>query len=941
VLKPPTWTDCIPRTEHNAIFLDCDYSSSTLGPKSEWGPSLRAYTTMAFADSRGACIYWGLNKVAIYNENFAVTAGKAHPLLMGRGFDEAFPELTQAIAPVFAAATEYGAAVDVGDIELFVQRNGYTEEAYFVGQFIPLRGDSGEVEGFYNTVLESTMRVIHERRRKVADLISSSIPRSVEDVFTLFFDALRTNPRDITAAMLYTLDDSTAPSMDNLHLRGTIGVPDGHPCALAHARLESGQRGLIPLFRHVKATGKPYVLNLDKEDPFVPQGLFDGIEWQGFGEPSHTVVVFPVPTSGDIVGFYVQGTNPRRLYDPVSERSIRDKVTQMVSKWAASESKEQAYLREKALERRATDSENRLKVLAIHAPLGMYQVGPDSNIEWANDQFYEITGHDRTKPAMVDFRETLAVEERVKELALSEQMLSGATTTRVVREIRLNRKWIPPVDASRTSEPADAWILAVTFPLRDDGETKMLFGYVTDISRQKWAEDVQTRAAVKAEAFLDVTSHELRNPLTAIIQLADSIAKSMEVKPEHGLRNYRDIAQESAEAAATILACAAHQKRIIDDVLVLSRLDSQMLSITPTTASPSVVIDNTLKIFEGVAAQKGIKLAAGRVNDALDVRHVNHVFVDTTRLMQVIINMISNAIKFTAARPKREISVVYGVRAHRPSHFETPFGDLKWVPFGDQKANPSKLDATLLPPKKPDEKQTYVYFLVQDTGPGLSPAEIQRLFQRFSQATTKTNVTYGGSGLGLYICRELAEKQGGRVGVASKEGEGSVFGFYLETKAMNVPVEQATTPSKTIGAAMLQPREGIHVLLVEDNLINQRVLMKQLQRAKCTVAVANQGFEALAILEKRGCWQEKISNGGGLQNGERTKALPVDVVLMDIEMPVSLIHLPLFPNLQHRLTLLFLLFPHRSWMESNARGGSESSKSSTASASTDVYPSSL
>ena len=915
--KPPSWTDCIPRTDHNAIFLDCDYSSTTLGPKSEWGPSLRAYTTMVFADSRGACIYWGPNKVAIYNENFAVTAEKAHPFLMGNGFDEAFPELTKDIAPVFAAATEHGVAVDVGDIELFVQRNGYVEETYFVGQFIPLRNDNGEIEGFYNTTFESTTRVLHERRRKVSDQIAGGIPRSLDEVFTLFFDALRTNPRDITAAILYMLDEPAPPGADNLHLRGAIGVPDNHPCALAYARLESGQGGLVPLFRHIKATGKPYVLSLDKDDPLISNGIFEGIQWKGFGEPPHTIVILPIMINGDIKGFYVQGTNPRRPYDITSERSIADKVTQLGAKWAASIAREQAYLREQALERRATDSENRLRNMAHNAPLGMYQIARDSNIEWANDQFYEITGHDRSKPAVADFTEILAVEERAKELALNEQMLNGATT-RSVREIRLNRKWSPPIDASRPSEPADAWILAVTFPLMEHGETKMLLGYVTDISRQKWAEDVQTRAAVKAEAFLDVTSHELRNPLTAIIQLADSIAKSMEAKPEPGAHDYRDIAQESAEAASTILACAAHQKRIIDDVLILSRLDSQMLSITPTTASPSTVIDNTMKIFEGVAAQKEIKLSAGRVSDALDLRHVSHVFVDTTRLMQVIINMISNAIKFTASQPTREISVVYGVRAQRPSHFETPFGDLKWVPA----ANPSKPNATLLD-SKPDDAQIYVYFLVQDTGPGLAPAEIQRLFQRFSQATTKTNVTYGGSGLGLYICRELAEKQGGRVGVASKEGEGSVFGFYLETKSM-AAIEQVTTPSKTVGAAILQPREGIHVLLVEDNLINQRVLVKQLQRAKCHVAVANQGFEALAILEKSGCWQEKIAggivNGGGaLQNGERTRPLPIDVVLMDIEMPVSLypplLHLPNFLELLDLLTSL--PFPFRTGHERN------------------------
>jgi signal transduction histidine kinase/CheY-like chemotaxis protein len=807
---------------------------------------------------------------------------------------------------VFAAATEYGTTVDVGDIELFVKRNGYLEEAYFVGQFIPLRGDSGEVEGFYNTVLESTARVLHERRRKVSDQIASSPERPLSEIFSTFFDALRTNPRDITAAMLYTLDGSAPPGVDNLHLRGTIGLPDGHPCALAHARLESGQVGLVPLLRHIETTRKPYVLSLDKDDAHISRGLFDDIKWQGFGEPSTTVVVFPIMINGDIVGFYVQGTNPRSMYDATVERSIADLVTQLGSKWAASIAKEQARLRMQALERRATDSGNRLRNMAQNAPIGMYQVGTDSRIEWANDQFYEITGHDRSKPAMADFKEILAAEERVKELAVYEKMLNGATTTRAVREIRLGRKWMPPTDAGPTSEPVDKWILAVTFPVIENGETKMLFGYVTDISRQKWAEDVQTRAAAKAEAFLDVTSHELRNPLTAIIQLADSIAKSVDISPESGLHDYRNTALESAEAASTILACAAHQKRIIDDVLVLSRLDSQMLSITPTTASPSTVVDNTMKIFEGVAAQKGIQLTAGRVSDALDLRRVSHVLVDTTRLMQVIINMISNAIKFVAPRSTREISVVYGVRAQRPSHFETPFGDLRWVPA----SNSSRPNSALLDSLSTDE-QVYVYFLVQDTGPGLAPAEIQRLFQRFSQATTKTNVTYGGSGLGLYICRELAEKQGGRVGVASKEGEGSVFGFYLETKVMP-SIEEAAVPIMTPGAAMLQQREGIHVLLVEDNLINQRVLVKQLQKAKCTVAVANQGFEALAILEKSGCWQEKITGGvvnGGAQNGDRERSLPIDVVLMDIEMPVSIFSF-LFRIIPH-LTVPHLTVPRR------------------------------
>jgi CheY-like chemotaxis protein len=332
---------------------------------------------------------------------------------------------------------------------------------------------------------------------------------------------------------------------------------------------------------------------------------------------------------------------------------------------------------------------------------------------------------------------------------------------------------------------------------------------------------------------------------------------------------------------------------------------------------------------------------------------------------QVLINLITNALKFTRLEATRRIKIVLAASEHQPSsthdgiQFET-----KLVPDDTRLIDDWKLGSTV-----------YLQFLVTDTGCGLSHEERSTLFARFSQASPRTHIHYGGSGLGLFISRRLTEMQGGAIGLFSEPGHGSTFSFYIKarrtalrnvrrtsfhdiypedvrhrattrreidqmqkhpspstTNHERIPRQQRPLLSKqssvvtpkssqslavmrhqsdmysnvspvTIGLptnpnlANLERTESnsrtLHVLVVEDNLVNQKVLAKQLRNQGCNVNVANHGAEALDYLKKTHHWklneiQSPPAHSGTASVANPFNDLPVELslILMDWEMPV-------------------------------------------------------
>jgi len=311
-----------------------------------------------------------------------------------------------------------------------------------------------------------------------------------------------------------------------------------------------------------------------------------------------------------------------------------------------------------------------------------------------------------------------------------------------------------------------------------------------------------------------------------------------------------------------------------------------------------------MNMFKTEAANNGIKLEMSQ-HETYDRNGIKRVYCDHSRLKQIFINLISNAIKFTRDEPAPRITVRYGAALSTTELGFSPIsGEVRWIP-----ANEKREDLTL-GPDWGTEQQLYLTFSVEDTGPGIKPEEIDRLFHRFAQATAKTHVTYGGSGLGLYISRELAEKQGGEIGISSAPNKGTKFCFYIKVRRADVSSLHAEPSGKTQQSNMVTPLTSpslhdsttvtkqnkpfkqektrtLNILLVEDNIVNQKVLRKQMTHKGCVVHVANHGQEALDFLPKTRLWNGGGSGGGGNDHKPPgAVGIQIDAIAMDWEMPV-------------------------------------------------------
>ena len=343
----------------------------------------------------------------------------------------------------------------------------------------------------------------------------------------------------------------------------------------------------------------------------------------------------------------------------------------------------------------------------------------------------------------------------------------------------------------------------------EKGEAVRITGVNYDITDRKQVEAELIKAKETAEYasraksdFLSTMSHEIRTPLNAVIGIS-------------GLLDETQLDKEQKDLVKTIRQGGQSLLSVINDILDFSKIESGKIELEETEFDLATPVIDVIDLLSNQAFSKGISL-----NHLIEEGCNDYYVGDIGRLRQILVNLVGNAIKFTM---EGEVTVKLRKREDKGDH-------------------------------------DVLEFAIADTGIGIAPEKMNRLFKSFSQVDASTTRKFGGTGLGLAITQKLVNLLGGKIWVESEEEKGTTFWFTVslkktKTKQHNIPKED-TTPELDLS--------NYSILLVEDNIINQKVAQKMLRKFNANIELASNGQEALEYV----CMRK------------------FDLVFMDMQMPV-------------------------------------------------------
>ncbi len=362
-------------------------------------------------------------------------------------------------------------------------------------------------------------------------------------------------------------------------------------------------------------------------------------------------------------------------------------------------------------------------------------------------------------------------------------------------------------EAVATRKDGSTFLVEASMQSAHIGDGKVLLSIQRDITERKQVEEELKVAMEHAEAanlakseFLANMSHEIRTPLNGMLGMID-------------LTLFTDLTKEQRDNLITAKDCASALLNIINDILDFSKIEARKLILEDIGFDFKEFIEMTLKPHRIKAKGKGLRLnykAAGNVPKI--------VRGDPGRIKQVLNNLLGNAIKFT---------------------------------------DHGGIDFSVRCIKRIEDLAT-LEFSVKDTGVGIAPNDIEYIFKTFTQADNSVTRKYGGSGLGLVISKQLVEMMGGTIEVESEVGRGSTFSFAIE-----LGIGDTLNSTGDVKTNRIKSTDALQVLLVEDDRTNQIVIARLLKEAGHSVTTADNGFEALKVMEER----------------------HFDLVFMDIQMP--------------------------------------------------------
>ncbi|HVW95317.1 MAG TPA: PAS domain S-box protein [Mucilaginibacter sp.] len=451
----------------------------------------------------------------------------------------------------------------------------------------------------------------------------------------------------------------------------------------------------------------------------------------------------------------------------------------------------------KTLEEKLKSREEKYRSIIANMKLGLLEVDLNEKITFANNSFCEMSGYTQddllNNSARLLFTKEKSVELLEKKMALRATGVADAYQLQI-HDKKGEKKW---------------WLVSGAPNYNDKGRLIGSIGIHLDITEQKKQEEELIEARVQAEhlaqtqeIFLANMSHEIRTPMNAIMGMSGQLSKTS-LQPQQ--RFYLDVIHSASENLLVI----------INDILDLSKIEAGKLNIENIGFEPLNSAKRVVQVLAHKAEEKGLRL----VNSYFD-ENISPVLIgDPYRLNQIMLNLMTNAVKFTEAGTV----------------------DLAFKLIRDNGVS------------------QLIQIEVEDTGIGMEESFVNHLFDKFSQESKSVSRIYGGTGLGMSICKDLVELMGGEIAVKSKRNSGTLITVKIEFKKGRVE----DLPEK----ANLQFNTGFlsgkKVLITDDNELNRLVALIMLQNYGADVTEAVNGNAAIEMVDK--------------QN--------FDVILMDIQMP--------------------------------------------------------
>ncbi|KAL5490593.1 hypothetical protein ACEPAI_5427 [Sanghuangporus weigelae] len=565
------------------------------------------------------------------------------------------------------------------------------------------------------------------------------------------------------------------------------------------------------------------------------------------------------------------------------------------------------------LEGKFLERTREIQLLSDLSPVGICRADANRRMLYMNQRCYEISGLETSAPdeqlglggligniCFLDSNELLippmtsSVQEEDQQVARDLWESAFATQKSASIETRFKNgiyaKWsVQPVHSPEGTFSGIISTITDVSDQRHFEETRLQHAQEREALARKRAEEAEERRKEAderrrgQELLIDVTSHELRQPVSAILNCSSLVRSNlarhrkelgracMSNAPFRPTKELLRAMDDDLDALDAIYQCGLAQERIANDVLSLSRIQLQILSIQPVEFELIPEIQRIVSIFRNELKMKRINLNT-TFDDSLRGLGVNRVRSDKSRFGQVITNLLSNAIKFTdTSNDKRDISITVEVSRRAPGPDEPCVPPRE--PLGITSEDDRPIDGHT-------STNIFIFVSVRDSGPGLNPDDLALLFKRFQQGSNSHNV-FGGSGLGLFVSRKLCDLMGGRIDVDSTFGEGATFRFFVEATTASTSMDHndvhpgyETETSGNLFANMEEVKVTIplHILITEDNLINQTVLNRQLLKVGYTTSLASNGMQAIKKIRS-------LAKSDGLRK-------TFDAILMDCEMPV-------------------------------------------------------